>query len=269
MQALGNKWSSALVSVEACDDLNHNGRCSDQPRQEMLAVAAMQFRATDIPKVFTLDIRNIRWLDMHTNPGMCEAQYSPLVLDTTGEGIQFKGPQNGVMFDLDASGTPIPSGWIAGHGNGFLVRDLNGNGIIDDGSELFGTATTLKNGERAPNGFEALKELDDNGDGLIDARDSGYDTLKVWVDRNFNAVTDPGELYTLRQLQIDSINLHYLTCTAGGAALPDGSVAGCQIETDRYGNTTKLRSTFRREMRGRSVPLLIIDVWFQTLGQLP
>lgn len=51
-----------------------------------------------------------------------------------------------------------------------LVRDLNGNGLIDNGTELFGNSTILSNNETAANGFEALKELDSNGDGIFQTK---------------------------------------------------------------------------------------------------
>jgi hypothetical protein len=52
-------------------------------------------------------------------------------------------------------------GWV-GKDDGLLVFDKNNNGKIDDGSELFGNNTILSNGNKAANGFEALKDLDSN-----------------------------------------------------------------------------------------------------------
>ena len=51
-------------------------------------------------------------------------------------------------------------------------KDRNGDGIINNGTELFGTNTVLQNGQRAANGFQALAEYDNNADGIIDNRDA-------------------------------------------------------------------------------------------------
>ena len=60
--------------------------------------------------------------------------------------------------------------------------DRNENGIIDDGSELFGNQTILSNGRQAVDGYQALAELDDNKDGIIDASDTSWSKLLVWID---------------------------------------------------------------------------------------
>ena len=56
--------------------------------------------------------------------------------------------------------------------DGLLVRDLNGNGVIDSGQELFGGDTVLANGQKATDAYAALKDLDSNRDGIIDANDA-------------------------------------------------------------------------------------------------
>jgi hypothetical protein len=97
--------------------------------------------------------------------------------------------------------------------DGLLVRDLNGDGKITSGRELFGNHTLLTKGsnagKEAANGFEALAELDDNGDGVVDANDASFASLKVWKDTNSNGVTDAGELLTLAQAGIKSFNVTY------------------------------------------------------------
>ncbi|MEW6620494.1 MAG: hypothetical protein AB1422_14355 [bacterium] len=79
--------------------------------------------------------------------------------------------KDGAYFDHDGNGFAEQTGW-AGTDDGILVRDINGNGAIDDGKELFGDQTLLGDGTRASNGFQALAELDDNLDGKIDAGDA-------------------------------------------------------------------------------------------------
>lgn len=61
-----------------------------------------------------------------------------------------------------------------------LMLDRNGNGHLDDGSELFGDSTILPNGMKGSNGFQALVYYDANGDGRIDANDPIWSQLRVW-----------------------------------------------------------------------------------------
>ncbi|VVM19280.1 Alkaline phosphatase (EC [uncultured Gammaproteobacteria bacterium] len=84
---------------------------------------------------------------------------------------------SGVYFDHDNNSFAEQSGWV-GKDDGLLVFDKNNNGKIDDGSELFGNNTILSNGNKAANGFEALKDLDSNNDGKIDNQDTNFNNLK-------------------------------------------------------------------------------------------
>ncbi|MFO0454553.1 MAG: calcium-binding protein, partial [Planctomycetota bacterium] len=147
---------------------------------------------------------------------------SPLVLDLDGDGVETVARRplwkDGVFFNLDAAGLAENSGWV-GRDDGLLVRDLNGNGLIDSGQELFGNHTLLRNGTRAANGFEALRELDSNADGIIDSKDSAFASLRVWRDLDGDGVTDPGELLSLEQAGVRSLNLAYVN--HGNAAAAD------------------------------------------------
>ncbi len=103
---------------------------------------------------------------------------------------------SGALFDHNNNGIRTSTGWISGD-DGLLVRDLNGNGIIDNGSELFGDSTQLLNGAMANNGFEALRDLDSNQDGIIDADDAAFNELKIWRDLNQDGISQADELKTL------------------------------------------------------------------------
>ena len=134
---------------------------------------------------------------------------SPIVLDLDGDGvIRTVGVTSGVNFDHAADGFAERSGWVA-PGDGLLVWDRNASGTIDSGRELFGSETLLPNGMKAINGFEALKAFDVNGDGVIDANDPVFAQLRVWVDADTNARTGEGELLTLEEARVKSINLAY------------------------------------------------------------
>lgn len=75
-------------------------------------------------------------------------------------------------FDLDADGEEEEISYL-GKGSGFLAYDKNGDGVINDGSELFGT----KSGD----GFADLAAYDNDGNGWIDENDDIFNKLKVWV----------------------------------------------------------------------------------------
>ena len=121
-----------------------------------------------------------------------------MVIDLDGDGVETIGTQAGVHFDHDSNGFAENTGWV-GRDDGILVRRINGNGQIDDGTELFGNNSVLSNGQKAANGFEALKDLDSNNDGLFNNQDAAWNGVKIWKDNNQNGSLDDGELLTLEQ----------------------------------------------------------------------
>ena len=176
-----------------------------------------------------------------------ENSRSPLVVDLDGDGkIETVSTDGNVHFDFDSNQKIENSGWI-GKNEGFLVRDINGNGQIDNGIEMFGNHTVLQNGKNAVNGFEALKDLDSNGNGKFDAEDDAWSQVKVWRDANTNGIVDSGELLTLEQAGIESINLKY----------------DYQKEADENGNLEIQQGTFNRTdgTTGK-----VSDVWFDVDG---
>ena len=93
------------------------------------------------------------------------------------------------LFNDNGNGFAEKTGWISSD-DALLVRDINGNGQIDDGSELFGDQTVLSNGKKAANGFEALADLDSNQDGVFDGDDDAFGEVMVWQDLNQNGVAN-------------------------------------------------------------------------------
>jgi len=134
---------------------------------------------------------------------------SPIVVSLGAGRYELSGASDAVLFDMNADGVPERTTWTAaGAANGFLAFDRNGNGVIDDGSELFGDHTRLANGTAAPNGFEALRELDSNRDGVVDSRDTAWGRLLVWTDVNHDGISAPTELrhpsaWGLTAIQVD------------------------------------------------------------------
>lgn len=98
------------------------------------------------------------------------------------------------LFDLDSDGQKEEISF-AGKGSGFLALDKDGDGVINDGSELFGT----KSGD----GFKDLLAFDEDGNGWIDENDSVFKKLKIWMkDENGKDV-----LLNLKQADVGAIYL--------------------------------------------------------------
>ena len=150
-----------------------------------------------------------------TELGFRFGNFSPLLLDLNRDGFQFSKRGEGVEYDIVATGSVLPIQWVArGTDDGFLSIDLNGNGLIDDGGELFGEGTKIieSQNKKASNGFVALAQYDSiehggNLDGFITSDDAVWAELQLWIDANSNGRTDQDELRTLEHYQILSIPL--------------------------------------------------------------
>jgi hypothetical protein len=128
---------------------------------------------------------------------------APIILDLDGDGVEMVARgKSRATFDMDGDGHRDDTGWI-GKGDGFLVIDRDNDGLITSAAEL--SFLTEKPGARSD--LDALSALDSNRDRKIDATDLRFGELKVWVDANRNGVTDAGELKTLQELNIASIDL--------------------------------------------------------------
>ena len=121
---------------------------------------------------------------------------------------------HGVRFEFFPGKPPVQISWTdKKFGNGWLALDRNGNGTIDDSSELFGNLTAQPPSSN-PNGYAALAVFDKpenggNGNGLIDRGDSIFAKLVVWVDSNNNGISQARELHSLNEVGIYSIDLQY------------------------------------------------------------
>jgi hypothetical protein len=157
---------------------------------------------------------------------------SPLILDLDGDGAETLGQSAYIQFDHDCNGFAELTGWV-GPDDGLLVLDRNGNGQIDNGSELFGNNSGTGTGWA--NGFDALAEFDSNLDGSINASDTAFASLRVWKDANSNGFVDTNELLTLQQAGVGSLSLSYTDGTAvdaqGNSHLQLGSYTTTQGQT--------------------------------------
>lgn len=135
-------------------------------------------------------------------------QRDPLIIDLGDNDIDLTDVEKGVYFDLDNNGFAEKTAWI-GVEDGFLALDINENGIIDNGSELFGDKFIMPNGNVSRTGFEALTSLDENNDGIINADDTVFENLCIWIDADHDGETDEGELVSLAEYGIESIDLNF------------------------------------------------------------
>ncbi|MGK3273599.1 hypothetical protein ACSLNH_07975 [Comamonas kerstersii] len=165
----------------------------------------------------------------------------PIILDLDGDGLETVGLAGNVYFDHDGDGVLTQTGW-AGANDALLVWDRNGNGAIDTGAELFGDFTPMPNGTLAPNGFAALAALDSNGDGVIDASDPAFHELKLWRDTSQDGKTDSGELSSLADAGIVSLNL---ANTLKNQNLANGNQLTREGSFTRTDGTTSAMGEFR------------------------
>lgn len=173
--------------------------------------------------------------------GFAPLECDPIILDLDGHGFELTNAASGVMFDIRATGKPFKIPWTSSSSNtAFLVLDRNGNGDIDDGTELFSNVSPQPL-DSSPNGFKALAQNDlpangGNGDGVIDAKDQVFPLLRLWVDANHDGICQPGEMHTLAEMGVYSLSLDFT---------PSG-------RTDRFGNVFQYKASVNRGMRNAS-----------------
>ena len=148
-------------------------------------------------------------LDSEGRPGWvdhCEEDgtTTPLVLSFGSEPVRYAS--SAADFDLGPAcgATDWPTASTP-----WLAFDRDGSGAIEAGRELFGSATVLRRGSLADNGFTALAELDQDRDGRISASDPAFARLLLWADHNADRRSTSFELTPLSSAGIVAIGLTY------------------------------------------------------------
>lgn len=150
------------------------------------------------------------------------ALYDPLVINLDTDVAKLSDQT--FYFDLDADGEEEEISMLKG--SGYLALDKNDDGVINDGSELFGT----KNGD----GFADLARYDEDGNGWIDENDSIWSKLKIWCkDENGNDV-----LYKLSDKGVGAICLKNVST--------DFTMQGDRIAQDGTTNANATNAVIRK-----------------------
>lgn len=131
-------------------------------------------------------------LDFECFDSFSQVLTDPLVINLNSNPVSISDKT--FFFDLDCDGKDEEIAELS-KGCGYLALDINGDGKINNGSELFGPSTG--------NGFDELAKYDSDNNGWIDEADEIFDKLKVWTtDENGNSV-----LLLLKEADVGAINL--------------------------------------------------------------
>ncbi len=138
---------------------------------------------------------------------------SPLVLDFS-KNQKFETTsllESKTKFDLTRDGIKEKTGWIKKN-TALLAMDRNGNGIIDNGNELFGEFTRAIDGNLHQNGYTALKELLKDSTmctNFIESSNPYFSRLRLWFDENEDGISQKEELKTLKEMGVTAIDTNY------------------------------------------------------------
>jgi len=167
----------------------------EESEQTAFSAAGVVRTADGREIAFQLDLTMARQYREETNVSVRAGdarRKDPLVINFDGNAAALSDLR--FRFDLDADGTAEDVPLLAS-GTGYLALDLNGNGRIDSGAELFGPASGQ--------GFEELAALDQDGNGWLDENDAAFQRLRIWTP----AADSTGTLETLAQRQVGALFL--------------------------------------------------------------
>jgi hypothetical protein len=217
-------WIDGLTfecDSEFCTDTTNDGNATEDafavaygPHQ---AHAIHRFSDDDKQTWTSLPNSNEMLLAGDPPPGECtECEFNPEpttpIIISLGRGTKYKltSAADGVLFDFNCDGVAERISWTQPNSDvAFLALDVNGDGMITSGRELFGNYTL----PGAANGFLALQRLamQTNG-GVVRASVSSEDPLfarlLLWSDANHNGISESWELRPASE-QVSDIGLGY------------------------------------------------------------
>ncbi|MCB9567026.1 MAG: calcium-binding protein [Myxococcales bacterium] len=170
---------------------------------------------------------------------------TPLVLSFDGRAPTFAAPTAAAAaFDITGAGACTSTEWPSA-ATPWLALDRDHNGSIDGGHELFGNGTRMAAGGRAEHGFDALGELDSDGDGRITASDARWGELVLWADHDGDRRSSGWELLPLESYGVEAIELGYHRA----------------VECDGRGNCGIERASFTFREGGAARSGEVVDVY--------
>lgn len=172
---------------------------------------------------------------------------SPIIIDIDGDGIELTAWTDGVRFELIPERRDTIVSWTkANSDDAWLVLDWNGDGLINDGAEMFGNITPQLEPPQGMerNGFLALVQLD-NGDLVINEYDQVFADLRLWQDKNHDGVSQSEELHTLLEFGVTGLSLEYSTADS---------------YIDKHGNSFKYQAPVFKAP-GSTIGMTAWDVW--------
>jgi len=206
LQELNSQSSNEVININDSSQFNASNSFSlsySSSTQTSLTISLIAQSGSDVRLISLEESRSIS-LELASE----KQQVDPLIINFSNSEFSFD-LNNTVNFDLNADGAK-DNFLSPGEGNYFLAFDRNQNGIIDDGSELFGDLNGSKDG------FDALSDFDQNADGLIDINDPIFNQL---VALSFN--TDGSQnLLSLSQSDVQAISL---SATTNNKVYEDGN----------------------------------------------
>lgn len=179
-----------LKSQNNCPNINIERAQEQQPRsagwgleydfhERIYEREAVTFKAEGIIKTadgkevkFSIDLNMTREFLQEQNISVRAGdakKVDPLVINYAGTAASLTNTK--YSFDLDSDGAEDQISF-AGEGSGFLAVDKNGDGTINNGTELFGPSMG--------NGFEELAIFDEDNNGWIDENDPIFNNLRIW-----------------------------------------------------------------------------------------